>query len=99
LEESLNDDDGVSDVDRPLLEEFLNVDDDVLEAHPLVMVIVLDSVEEFLNVDGDVNENHQSVMENDDDDVIENLFSDVNHLLGVVKDFSEEYLLSHFLYV
>jgi hypothetical protein len=56
-------------------------------------------VEEFSNVDGDVNENHRLVMENDDDDVIENLSSVVDHLLGVVQDFSEDYLSSHFLYV
>lgn len=55
---------------------------------------------EFSNVDDDVIENRLLVMENDDDGVIENLSFDADHLLVVVvKDFFEEYLMHHFLYV
>jgi hypothetical protein len=68
----------------------------------VVMVNELEKVMmvEFSNVDDDVIENRLLVMENDDDGVIENLSFDADHLLVVVvKDFFEEYLMHHFLYV
>ena len=77
----------------------LNDDGDANENHLLVLAIEFEWVVDFSNVDDDENENLLLAKENvDDDDVIDTLFSVVDHRL-VVKDFSEEYSIVRYLYV